>query len=79
MFLLKVFFTLFLVNFSQAQNETEKVFVRSNNRIVNGEIVDIEEVPYYASLFKPPTYPHFCGSSIISNKWVLTAAHCVVS
>lgn len=77
---LKVFLTLFLIDFSLCEEEVQKVFLRSNqSRIVNGEILDIESVPYYASMCKPPDFPHFCGSAIISPLWLLSAAHCYVS
>jgi secreted trypsin-like serine protease len=78
---LKVFLTLFLVNFSlgqESQNEIEEIFERSNkSRIVNGEILDIESVPYYVSLLRNGAA--VCGGSIIHAKWILSAGHCVVS
>ena len=45
--------------------------------IVGGN--DVEEVgkwPWQVSLQYRPS-SHFCGASIISDKWLLTAAHCV--
>jgi secreted trypsin-like serine protease len=72
---LKLFLTLILVNFSLCENE---VFTRpENSRILNGEILDIEDVPYYVSLFQPYK-GHVCGGSIIATKWILSAATCFV-
>lgn len=76
---LKVFLTLLLVNFSLCEEKNvQNLFERSNQfRIVNGETVDIEDVPYYVGLVHNNDFG--CGGSIISNRWVITAAHCVVS
>lgn len=45
-----------------------------NGRIVGGFPIDIKQVPWQASLQRNGN--HSCGASIISNKWLLTAAHC---
>uniref|UniRef100_U5EZ49 trypsin n=1 Tax=Corethrella appendiculata TaxID=1370023 RepID=U5EZ49_9DIPT len=47
-----------------------------NDRIVGGFEVDITDAPYQVSL---QSWGHFCGGSIISSKYVLTAGHCVDS
>lgn len=46
----------------------------SDGRIVGGEDVEIENVPYQVSVLVRGR--HECGGSIISDYWVLTAAHC---
>ncbi|GJQ88431.1 hypothetical protein Trydic_g10011, partial [Trypoxylus dichotomus] len=46
------------------------------DRIVGGKPVDITNFPYQVSLVVYDLY-HICGGSIISESWVLTAAHCI--
>lgn len=39
-----------------------------------------EKYPFFVSLrLKPlaPNHPHYCGGSIIGQRFVLTSAHCV--
>lgn len=45
-----------------------------DGRIVGGFLIDISQVPWQVSL--QTSGRHFCGGSIISDKWLLTAAHC---
>lgn len=48
----------------------------TNNRIVGGKDASDGEFPYQISLqFKNQ---HFCGGSLISESWIVTAAHCKV-
>ncbi|XP_055589792.1 chymotrypsin-2-like [Uranotaenia lowii] len=46
-------------------------------RIANGQQASDGQFPFYAAIDIPPGY--FCGGSIISSRWVVTAAHCAVS
>ncbi|TDG46594.1 hypothetical protein AWZ03_007032 [Drosophila navojoa] len=45
---------------------------RINGRIVGGHSINITQAPYQVSLANI-----HCGGSIISNQWILTAAHCI--
>ncbi|XP_037952058.1 chymotrypsin-2-like [Teleopsis dalmanni] len=47
------------------------------SRVVNGTDSDITKYPFMVSL-RGSTGSHSCGSSIISSRYILTAAHCVV-
>ena len=50
-------------------------------RIINGQPVSITEVPWQVALVSSSEpddfYAQFCGGSIVSAEWIVTAAHCV--
>ncbi|XP_016407472.1 suppressor of tumorigenicity 14 protein homolog [Sinocyclocheilus rhinocerous] len=48
-----------------------------HNRIVGGQNSDVGEWPWQVSLHFQ-TSGHVCGASVISNKWLLSAAHCFI-
>ncbi|OQV19323.1 putative Transmembrane protease serine 9 [Hypsibius exemplaris] len=45
------------------------------NRIVGGVIANKNSLPWQVALIRP-SGSQFCGGSIISDRWILTAAHC---
>jgi secreted trypsin-like serine protease len=47
------------------------------NRIVSGAEADEHEWPWQVSLWLNAYDMHFCGGTLVSNEWVVTAAHCV--
>lgn len=49
----------------------------ASTRIVGGEDAKVGEAPYQCSMQLESMQFHFCGCSIISDKYILTAAHCV--
>ena len=53
------------------------------SRIIGGTTADIDDVPWQVGLISPQGKPstvwqgQFCGGSIINERWVITAAHCL--
>uniref|UniRef100_UPI0037E75700 coagulation factor IXa n=1 Tax=Semicossyphus pulcher TaxID=241346 RepID=UPI0037E75700 len=47
-------------------------------RIVGGKVVLPGEIPWQAALIARPSGHLFCGGSILSERWVITAAHCLM-
>ncbi|XP_037804514.1 transmembrane protease serine 9-like isoform X2 [Penaeus monodon] len=52
--------------------------VNRATRIVGGFETEVNEYPWMVSLVNGAQLYHFCGGSIISDEWVVTAAHCAV-
>lgn len=52
-------------------------------RIIGGQPIDITQAPYQVSVRLKVNeaygfgYGHICGGSVISNRVVITAAHCM--
>nr|XP_046263163.1 coagulation factor IXa [Scatophagus argus] len=51
---------------------------RGNKRIVGGEVVIPGEIPWQVALIERPSGMLFCGGTILSERWVITAAHCLM-
>ena len=52
-------------------------------RIINGQPITIDQAPWqvallYSSVPSDDYNAQFCGGSILSADWIITAAHCVV-
>uniref|UniRef100_A0A8C5SCI2 Prothrombin n=1 Tax=Laticauda laticaudata TaxID=8630 RepID=A0A8C5SCI2_LATLA len=60
-------------------DSTENELLESylQGRIVKGVEADVGSAPWQVMLFKKKPQELVCGASLISNRWVLTAAHCI--
>lgn len=75
--LIPIFILFLTINFSLCEEDEEiDENYESYGKIVGGDLIEITEVPYFGSVLYKNR--HLCGSSIITNQWVLTAAHCLV-
>ncbi|XP_037809764.1 collagenase-like [Lucilia sericata] len=64
---------------STADSDVTNESIPQSAAIVNGKLAEEGEFPWHVLLILNETETMFkiCGGSIISNKWVLTAAHCI--
>ena len=65
---------------SQANRKHKDKERQEGGKIVGGVEAPEGEYPWQVSLYataKSPSSGHFCGGTLISAKWVVTAAHCV--
>ncbi|XP_055622117.1 trypsin-like [Toxorhynchites rutilus septentrionalis] len=54
-----------------------ETFLQENGRIVGGNDTAPGQFPYIASL-RTLSNSHFCGASILTEQWLLSAAHCTL-
>lgn len=66
--------------FEMAQAAMESDTIEKRKRIINGQPAFPKEIPWQVALIvrgSEPDEGQFCGGSIIADRWILTACHCV--
>ena len=68
-----------LLGFQPVAAMSEEIAPTPGPRIIGGTTASIRQVPWQVALIYSPLPGdwQFCGGSILSSVWVLTAAHCV--
>ncbi|XP_053576286.1 prothrombin [Bombina bombina] len=68
---------LFELKKKEDKSEQELLDSYIAGRIVKGENAEQGSAPWQVMLFKKSPQELLCGASLISDRWVLTAAHCI--
>lgn len=79
--ILQLAIAIIIIAYSNAELGSDSTL--SNERIIGGHEAIRGQFPYQISLREisesisgQPTERHICGGSIISNRWIISAAHC---
>merc|ERR1712106_162296 len=61
---------------SGSSSDCQCGLAQRNTRIVGGEQTEVNEYPWQVGVVDKGSSSVWCGASVISNQWILTAAHC---
>uniref|UniRef100_A0AAQ4Q5R8 Prothrombin n=1 Tax=Gasterosteus aculeatus aculeatus TaxID=481459 RepID=A0AAQ4Q5R8_GASAC len=60
------------------RNEAELLESYRQERIVGGDDAEVASAPWQVMLYKRSPQELLCGASLISDQWIVTAAHCIL-